>query len=619
MEFGSVLLAAFGIGLLIFLHELGHYLAARLAGVRVEVFSLGFGPRLFGFPVGHTDFRLSLVPFGGYVMVAGQDPQDQRYPRRESLYSKSVGARALFWSGGVLMNLLFALVVFPLVFRNGVSFVAPEVGSVETGSAAWVAELQPGDRILAINGKATYSFENLAVEIALLGHAPVQLDVQRGSERRLVTVAPRFDPAAGLYTLGIGQARVDAPPAIDVVPGSAAADAGLRTGDELLAIDGEPTVGQGSDRALQKTAPQTPQPVVVRIRNASGERDVQLTPRPLSEPQPPRIGVTPLRRIVGGVRPHPELPADVPLRPGDVLLAVDGLPFVGGDFAVVAAGDGPLVLHVLRAGKEQVLRLPLTQRQRSLLADRVALLPDSDGLLLAPTSDGAAAAAGLRAGDRIVAIDGHDIGSWDELRRRVEAAGDGALRCTVQRAAARPPDPGGTFLDPATGRLRLEQQLDLQIQPQRTPLYDLGIGLRLATKLQEVRAESFGDAVHQGLVCSLDLVKQLYVTLKRLVTGDVAAKNLGGIITISRVSYQFAQWGPSRFFWFLALLSLNLAFLNILPIPVLDGGHLLFLLIERIKGSPVSTRVLSYSQVLGLVFVLLLVLYVTYNDILRLL
>ncbi|HEB52104.1 MAG TPA: RIP metalloprotease RseP, partial [bacterium] len=120
-------------------------------------------------------------------------------------------------------------------------------------------------------------------------------------------------------------------------------------------------------------------------------------------------------------------------------------------------------------------------------------------------------------------------------------------------------------------------------------------------------------------IASLDLVKQLYVTMKRLVTGEVGANNLGGIIRISEVSYQAVQRGMPWFWYFLALLSVNLAFVNLLPIPVLDGGHLMFLLIEKVKGSPVSSKVFGYSQVVGLVFVLLLVLFVTYNDILRLL
>ena len=136
---------------------------------------------------------------------------------------------------------------------------------------------------------------------------------------------------------------------------------------------------------------------------------------------------------------------------------------------------------------------------------------------------------------------------------------------------------------------------------------------------QLFKKDTLGSAIGAGMVCSVDLIKQLYVTLKRIITGDVSARNLGGIITISRVTYQSAQWGAAYFFYFLALLSINLAFINVLPIPVLDGGHLMFVLIERIKGSPVSATVLNYSQILGLVFVLALIVFVTYNDILRLL
>ena len=163
------------------------------------------------------------------------------------------------------------------------------------------------------------------------------------------------------------------------------------------------------------------------------------------------------------------------------------------------------------------------------------------------------------------------------------------------------------------------ETIDLTLSARRDPAPELGFRRSIAPLMNEIRAESLAEAVSLGTTCSLDLVKQLYVTMKRLITGEVGAKNLGGIIRISQVSYQAAQRGPSWFWYFLALLSINLAFVNLLPVPILDGGHLLFLLIEKVKGSPVSTRVFGYSQVIGLVFVLLLTLFVTYNDILRLL
>jgi regulator of sigma E protease len=116
----------------------------------------------------------------------------------------------------------------------------------------------------------------------------------------------------------------------------------------------------------------------------------------------------------------------------------------------------------------------------------------------------------------------------------------------------------------------------------------------------------------------MDTLRQLYVTLKRILAGSVSAENLGGIITISVATYETARSGWQRFLYFLAILSLNLAFINILPIPVLDGGQLLFLGIEAIKGSPVSIRVMNYAQIVGLVLVLALMIFVTFNDIRRL-
>lgn len=218
----------------------------------------------------------------------------------------------------------------------------------------------------------------------------------------------------------------------------------------------------------------------------------------------------------------------------------------------------------------------------------------------------------MRSGDRVVRIDDTPVTDWEAMRKAVEAAGERALRFTVLRLSDHAPEDAFTKADAG-------ESLDLTIEPRRAPYADFGWSVQFMNRTEEVRATSVGDAIRLGVVCSLDLVKQLYVTLKRLVTGDVGAKNLGGIIRISQVSYLAAQRGTTWFWYFLALLSVNLAFVNLLPVPVLDGGYLLFLLIEKVKGSPVSNRVMGYSQVVGLVFVLLLVLFVTYNDIVRLL
>jgi regulator of sigma E protease len=604
MAFGSVLLAFLGIGLLIFLHEMGHFLAARLAGVRVEVFSLGFGPRLLGIELGGTDFRISLVPFGGYVMVAGQDPADTRYPRRESLHSKSVAQRTLFWSGGVLMNLLFALVVFPFVFHAGVPMTAPVAGLVEPGSAAWEAGIEPGERIVTLQGRPVVSMEALSTGIALHGPRPATLEVAGADgSRRTITATPKFHPKDRLSVLGLQfpVRRV----LLEPHPAGPAARAGIEAGDELLAWNDLPARGSDLRRLELALAEPGQQPITVRVRRDGSERQFTMT----AEPAPtsaPRLGVKRLPRRVDGIRAGAALPAALGLRTGDVVLALDGFVFAEPPTAI-EPDRIQLRLRVRRDGQELELSAPAGPADAPALFAAIHLGFD-DTLLLQPTPGSPAAAGGLQTGDRLVAIDGKPVADFDALRAAVQAAGEQPLRLQLQRLP---------LVWPAAGEAAATT-LELELRPRLEAALDLRLDLLYERQEEEIRADSLAGAVQLGVTNSLELVKQFLVTLKRLATGDVGAKNLSGIVGISRFSYQAAQRGTSWFWYFLALLSVNLAFVNLLPIPVLDGGHLLFLLIERIKGSPVSTRVLGYSQVTGLVFVLMLVLFVTYNDILRL-
>lgn len=601
MSLVYILAAVFGIGLLIFIHELGHFLAARQIGARVEVFSLGFGPRLWGFQRGATDYRLCLIPVGGYVQVAGQDPGDNRYPREECLHSKSVGARLWFFSGGVLMNLLFALIVFPIVFAVGVEFPAPRIGAIVSGGPAWQAGLEVGDRIETLNGKPMYSFTNMEVEAALAGET-VTLEVQRGDERFEVVAEPRYDKQRGLRVLGLYPSQTQEYHAVRVDPDGPAAAAGIKTGDRLVSVEGVLAFGDQVRQAWDAIPDSLgegiePEPISVVVERDGEEIEATWTPG-VTEGSQPMIGVFQVVRRIVAVRDG--TPSEWELAPGDVLVELDGAPFYGSYLTPLdqrlAERSGPVTAKVERNGS--VVSLPAAaESHRASLSALLALGPESGQILVAPRPGSPALAAGIVLGTEVLAVDGEAIDDFEAFREKVHDAGTQAIALTVRSADA-------------------PQPRSIELVPSKR-VADTGLTVEAREGLEVYQMDTFGGALSAGAVASLDLIKQLYVTLKKLITGDVAAKNLGGVITISRVSYRVAQWGPARFFYFLALLSLNLAFVNILPIPVLDGGHVLFLLIEKIKGSPVSPRVLGFSQNLGMIFVLALLLFVTYNDILR--
>lgn len=609
-----ILMAAVGIGFLIFIHEAGHYICARLAGVRVEIFSLGFGQRLFGFQRGGTDYRVCLVPFGGYVQVAGQDPTRRHNLDDDDLYSKSIGARFLFYSGGVIMNVLFALVAFPIVFLSGIEFNAPQVGSVMAGNPAWEVGFQAGDIVTHVDGKEMYSFHNMAVEVALAGDQDVVFDILRDGEPRQITVRPRYDASSGLYGIGI-RPDVDTsqPKILQVDKDSPAARAGLEPGDELLAFGGQPITARTWDEIERQAVVLTPgaEPETVTMTVLGEEGPVDLTYLPAAKDTNAVIGVTPAYRKVAGLRRDVAIVADLGLERGDVILAIDGETYRGGmlDVALQAEAAKPLTVTVSRGEKRVDLTLPsVTPEERDALAHAIAVEAVKGEVRVNPQPDSPAARAGIKVGDRIVSAGDEELGDWNDLRAAVAKASKPGKGVTPIRLMVRP-------LDAAPD----SEPTPITVTPTVSRVADLGFSVEVKNATHRYRVDSVGAAVQAGFVASADFIKQLYVTLKRLVTGEVAAKNLSGIVGISRVSYTFASKGWEKFLHFLAILSINLAFVNVLPIPVLDGGHLLFLLIEKVKGSPVSANAFTYSQVLGLVFVIALMLFVTYNDILRLL
>ena len=217
-------------------------------------------------------------------------------------------------------------------------------------------------------------------------------------------------------------------------------------------------------------------------------------------------------------------------------------------------------------------------------------------------ADGPAAEAGLAVDDVIIAIDGEPVTHFDSLRVRINAHKASALNLTWVSGA-------DTTMASITTRVEKLPNAEGGVD-------SLGV-IGFSQKVQEYESFGLGQSISKGFVAAHVIVYETVNFVKKLVLHEVSPKMIGGPIFIAQQSGKEAQRGASRLFLFMALLSVNLAVLNVLPIPILDGGHLMFLLIEKIKGSPLSMKARLVSQQVGLVLLLSLIVLVTYNDILR--
>ena len=279
------------LGVLIFVHELGHFLVARWYGVRVLTFSLGFGPKIIKFTRGGTEYCVSIVPLGGYVKMAGETTQEERQGAPDEFLSKSKWVRFQVYLAGPAMNVLLAVVALWIVLANGADVAKwysepPVIGTVADGSVAASAGLAPGDRILEVNGRATDTWDALHLAILPKANRELTLLVERDGQRRTIQVVPSAETKYQFGSLGVGP-RVRAQ-VTDVQPGRPAERAGFRRGDVLLAMDGRADLDQQAMIAhIQKRGPQ---PMVVDV-----ERDGQpmaLTVTPEGDEGNSKIGVT---------------------------------------------------------------------------------------------------------------------------------------------------------------------------------------------------------------------------------------------------------------------------------------------------------------------------------------
>lgn len=237
-----VVIGIVALGVVVFLHELGHFIVAKLRGIRVEAFSIGFPPKIWGFTRGGTEYRISLILVGGYVKLAGMEFDDGVDPRsvKDGFYTSSIATRLAVCASGPLMNLLSAFLIYCVIYLHGFPF--PEslagtvIGSVLEDSPAESAGLKPGDRVLRINGAPVERWEEVTKSIVYSTLPGIEVTFERGGERLSKRIVPGRDEKLKIRRIGILPRDLIS---VDVVKGSVAEASGVRDGDFIVGAGGE--------------------------------------------------------------------------------------------------------------------------------------------------------------------------------------------------------------------------------------------------------------------------------------------------------------------------------------------------------------------------------------------
>jgi len=276
----SILAFVFVLGVLIFVHELGHYVMARRIGVRVLTFSLGFGPKIFRFRRGDTDYCVSAIPLGGYVKMAGENPEDERAGKDDEFLSKSKWQRFQVLVAGPVMNILLAVVVLAVVLYQGAEVPAyeqhvPVVGNVLDESPASRSGIRPGDRILSVGDRTVGTWQQVFMAIVPKANREVPIVVLRDGREMTLRVTPV--PQTKYEVGDIGVLPELYPQIRALTPGDPAAESGLQRGDLILAANGQ--AGITRERLIELIRANENTAMQFSIRRGADELEVSITPR----------------------------------------------------------------------------------------------------------------------------------------------------------------------------------------------------------------------------------------------------------------------------------------------------------------------------------------------------
>jgi regulator of sigma E protease len=609
--------------------------------------------------LGETEYRLNYLPLGGYVKMMGQEDMDPnaKSDHPNAYNNKPIWARACVISAGVVMNMIFGAIFLAIAFTIGVEFPSATVGQVipdmpatttyaegHDGDPSYLG-FQEGDVILSVNGQAPEDFKDVKIAIALSGSKDsVTIVVQRrGVDEPLTYICPlkRGKDAEKLLSVGLGPG-----------PGLKIASFAESKGEvakwyaqrvEAIPAEKRQNMPDGSIVIKQVNGQDiTSYPEYLAAFDASNGKPVDVTffdnaapntssvfavdsvPTLVRYPDKPNnlLGLVPAGRINAV---SPDTPAkEAGLMAGDLILAVGDSDRINSvpdlQMTILDNPDQGFEFTVLRDGK--VITTEAIKPNKDNIVG-ISIVPALDTLVIAKALDGLPAAR-LNEGDpflpgtKITKLGGQPVKDWADLQRSLQGIAD-----SIEAIDPNNPPIVTLTLEVPAGENTITEEVDIAIGPDsKTALAAAGwspdhSSFFPVTDYTLLKAEGLGDALSIGVDKTKDFVLQTYITLLRLIQGDVKLYNLRGPVGIIDTGTQVAQQGFPYLLFFLGLISVNLAVINFLPIPIVDGGHMVFLVWEKITGSPPSEKVQIGSLYVGLGLIGFVFLATFYFDVMR--
>ncbi len=628
-----LILAILGLGFLIFIHELGHYFVARREGMTVEVFSIGFGPPIHQWNIHGVKWQICMIPFGGYVRIAGMDKKGGVEPHQipDGFFGKKPIQRIRVALAGPVVNILFALVAFTIIWISGgqeksFQLYTHVIGYVDPQSKFYSSGVRPGDELLCVNNKPFDGFQDLLISLAF----EEKVSDLRGNEIDYFT--EKKDP----FTLQLPRLNTSIPFNMDQIgfspaqylifedfssPASSLKNSGILKGDRIVWVDGELIFSTDQLSSVLNT------PKVLLTVERKGNlflagvprlkvSDLCLKPEEKSELDDWQHAVglktkvsglyfIPYLLTPGGtvdkslqfmdcnaeqVKPVPVFrsPLAVPLEPGDVIKAVDGIPVTSGIDIFKKIQTRNALVMVQREPPSQVISWKKADPifESSFHTAAIEKLIRSIGTKQP-----------LQNMDNVYLLPPISLKSFNELDLEPKTR---AAYTAIYEAQKKE-------IEKIENPEQRNQQLEI-LEKSQTRLM-LGASLR-------DRSVAYNPS---PLTLIFGVFDQTWKTLRNLVTGNLSPKALTGPVGIVKaLQVSWASGVKNALFW-LGFVSLNLAILNLLPIPVLDGGHILFSTIEGVTKKPIKTKTMEKLVIPFLVLLVLLFIYLTYQDILKLL